>query len=287
MIEWLYKQKAGVYMISRSKKSKNESYAMTVMDNPLAVLAVAVMCIILGIVFIVSQTDNKPISRNDAVSYSGSFDHYDTAWKNYREIHFEDGSVYEVYPHTESSEFRERMESLEKGTRLHILVNPNNDYVAEVRTDTEELLNFEASQRELDAYDNGYVVLGIILIAAGVLLIAYVIGSTVDKKKEAERHAARKAKGNAPLRHADLSVRGRILLEADVNEYQICYRRVKTVNELIVNGQVYDEKKGLIEYAHKLYATVDGHKIQAGYDNKSNSYIKFDGQIIQRKKRLI
>jgi len=82
-------------------------------------------------------------------------------------------------------------------------------------------------------------------------------------------------------------VKSRILLEARVQGYQICYRRVKSTNELVINGRVYDEKKGIIEFAHKLCATVDGHEIEAGYDSDSYSYILFDGEMIQRKIRLI
>ena len=76
-------------------------------------------------------------------------------------------------------------------------------------------------------------------------------------------------------------------MEANVNGYQICYRRVKSVNELVINGRVYDEKRGIIEFAHKLCATVDQHTVEAGYDEESYSYILFDGELIKRKKRWI
>jgi len=269
-----------------SRKTENR-----ILDKPGLVLATGILGILLGIFFIVSQKDNKPIVRADALSYSGQFDHYDTAWKNYREIHFEDGSVYEVYPHTESSEFREKMKSLEKGTKLHLLVNPNNNFVIEVKTDTEELLNFELSQQEIDSYDNGYIGIGIFACVAGVFLLIFSIARSRYKQKEAARHAERKevkAKVDTPfLRYAEEPVKSRILLEARVQGYQICYRRVKSTNELVINGRVYDEKKGIIEFAHKLCATVDGHEIEAGYDSDSYSYILFDGEMIQRKIRLI
>ena len=72
-----------------------------------------------------------------------------------------------------------------------------------------------------------------------------------------------------------------------MNEYQICYRRVKSTNELVINGQVYDEKKGIIEFEHKLCATISGHNIEVGYDTESFSYMVFDGKTIKRKKRWI
>ena len=65
------------------------------------------------------QSINKPIRREEAVAYSGTFERYEVS-KNNREIVFGDGSCYSVYPHTEKKEFRAAMESLNKGTKLYI-----------------------------------------------------------------------------------------------------------------------------------------------------------------------
>ena len=90
-----------------------------------------------------------------------------------------------------------------------------------------------------------------------------------------------------PVRRADRSVKVRILLEARVEDYEICYRRVKSVNELVINGIVYDEKKAVIEFTHNLSAVVDGHTIEAGLSDDSYSYIMFDGECLANKQRLI
>jgi hypothetical protein len=277
--------------MNKTKKAKNNSYRKNIIDNPIAVLIMAFLAIPLGIFFIVSQAANKPIPREEALSYSGEFEKYETS-KNYCEIYFKDGSYYYVYPHTESYEFRNMMKSLEPGTKLYILVNPNNDYVVEVRTETEELLNFKISQQEIDSYDNGYIAIGIFACVAGVFLIIYVIGSTKYKRKENERDTLRKLQNpdktdSAVIRFSDAIQKNKILLKTNVAGYEICYRRVRFVNELVVNGRVYDEKKGILEFEHKLCAIVDGHDIEAGYDSDSCSYIKFDRTIVKRKKRLI
>lgn len=139
----------------------------------------------------------------------------------------------------------------------------------------------------------GYTVVGIIACAAGVLLIVYIIASTYLKRKEEERQALRDAKytdsetASAALRYADPEAKSRILLEAEVGGYNICYRRVKSVNELVINGLVYDEKKGIAEVEHELCALIDGHAIEAGYDEDGFSYISFDDEIVKQKKRSI
>ena len=89
------------------------------------------------------------------------------------------------------------------------------------------------------------------------------------------------------MRYANAVAKSKILLKANVQGYEICYRRVKSLNELVINGRVYDEKKRIVEFAHKLYATIDGHIVEAGCDDESYSYIIFDGEMIQCKKRWI
>ena len=232
----------------KQKSSKRHSFGDDIMKSKSSVLVVAIASIILGFIFVFSQNANAPIPRSEAVSYSGEFEEYEV-WRNYRTIHFKDGSSYEVYAHTETQAFQDMMKSLEKGTTLYILVNPNNDCVVEIRTDTEELLNFETSQKEIDSYDNGYIAIGIVACIGGVFLIWYVIASSNYKRKETARHTKKANIGivgqnDIALRRADYSVKSKTLLEATAEGYRICYRRVKSVNELVINGIVYDEKKG-------------------------------------------
>lgn len=69
--------------------------------------------------------------------------------------------------------------------------------------------------------------------------------------------------------------------------HSIVYRRIKGVNELVIDGNVYDEIEALIEYAHTLKAQVDGHLFEAEFDGKAHSYIKVDGQTVAKKLRLV
>ncbi len=89
------------------------------------------------------------------------------------------------------------------------------------------------------------------------------------------------------LRGADNVRKGRILLNANVKGFCIVYRRIRFVNELVVNGMVYDEKKAVIEFSHNLFVSIDGHTIEAGCPDDSDSYIRFDGQTVARKRRLL
>lgn len=109
----------------------------------------------------------------------------------------------------------------------------------------------------------------------------------VTEDNNAEVYGAQFAQNSWGLRRADNEVKSRTLLQAEESGFQIVYRRVKKVNELIVNGIVYDEYEALVEFPHTLSAVVDGHKIEVMYDDKSHMYIIFDGKQIAKKLRLL
>jgi cbb3-type cytochrome oxidase subunit 3 len=274
----------------KKNKKREVRWQERVMESRPAILTVAILGILLSLVFTLSELSNEPVTRDEAIAYTGEFVRYEV-WRNGRIIHFADGTTQEVYPHTEPASLARRMETLERGTVLHLLINPNNDYVAEIRTDTEELLNFESSQEDIKTYGYGYVGIGIFMLAVSVFLIGYVMFSWRNEKREEERHAKRskmrvEGENDRALRRAERT-RCRILLEASVDGYDICYRRVRKVNELVICGIVYDEMEALIELEHRLIAELDGHTFEAGFDEQSHSYISYDGERIAEKMRWI
>ena len=92
---------------------------------------------------------------------------------------------------------------------------------------------------------------------------------------------------NSPiLRPADMSVKHKVLLQVKIHDLDICYRRVRSTNELVINGNVYAEREGVIEVSHTLFACVNGHNISAGL-YRSYSVIAVDGMEVARKLRLI
>ena len=96
------------------------------------------------------------------------------------------------------------------------------------------------------------------------------------------------AQGNSvALRAVQNDIKNRILIDGNYLGHYICYRRAGRVNELVIDGYVYDELEILVETAHVLEATVDGHTIQVGFDGAMHSYIRIDGQRVAKKLRLI
>ena len=88
------------------------------------------------------------------------------------------------------------------------------------------------------------------------------------------------------LRIADKEIKHRVFLQARAFDLDICYRRVKHTNELVINGNVYDEFIGVYEPPHALQAQINGHYVEAGY-NGMHSVISVDGNIIAKKIRWV
>ena len=90
------------------------------------------------------------------------------------------------------------------------------------------------------------------------------------------------------LRVADMSVKNRILAEAELYGHKVVYRRVKKTNELVIDGKVYGEYTARVERSHILTAHVGGHAFAAGLGlGGSYSYIAIDGCEAVRKVRFI
>lgn len=278
------------------EKSASDVIFDKLLGNTLFLILCPVVCIAIGLfVFILPEFDNQPVTRAEAKTVSGSFEKYEV-FGNYRDLYFSDGTSYPVFPHTESAEFQKQMKAMEPGTHLTIAVHPKSGFVIEVRTDTEELMEFETAQQEIRRYGIGYICLGGVFFLLSIFISVYGFWQKAAAKKEEERQHRQLArtKTNAdgnftpPLRDAATTGKARVFLQTKRKGCSIQYRRLKEVNELVVNGKVYDEMKARIEFAHNLRAMVDGHCIEAGMEDGHSCnfcYIRFDGMTIARKKR--
>lgn len=92
---------------------------------------------------------------------------------------------------------------------------------------------------------------------------------------------------SSPLRRADEDVKCRVLLEHEYGGHRVCYRRVKRVNELVIDGQVYDEYEALVELPHTLTARIGGHTYEVGCNENSRIFFRVDGEQIESKIRLV
>ena len=112
------------------------------------------------------------------------------------------------------------------------------------------------------------------------------ISQHMENEAEFSEHIFSEIPNSAVIRKADRDAKHKVLLEKRVLYFDICYRRVKHINELVINGNVYAELEGVLEFAHTLEAHIDGHHITAGYAGM-HSFISVDGEVVAKKTRLI
>ena len=119
-------------------------------------------------------------------------------------------------------------------------------------------------------------------------IVIFIMGINSHRKLRALAGEEGETPADSPiLRQMDTEVKSRVLLDAEVYNYHIIYRRVKKTNELVINGNVYAEYIATAEMPHELTARVDGHQISAGLEMGSHSYISVDGNTVKRKMRWI
>lgn len=291
-----------------------DNIILALTKHPILQAVMLLICTAIGVfAFILpSIRDYAPIAREDAETHVGCFEDYQS-YDDYAAVKLSDGAWYQFDPHALPQTVEDALEATEPGTELSLTVNPKAGVVIELFRGTEELLNFESSQVAIQEYHRGYIRIGALFIVLPFVLIVLFRLIARAKKKEAERRAAHEAwqpktdsgKNSPTLREADMTKRGRILLEATIDlakpsegaeqaakdtpivRYAIVYRRLKAVNELIVNGIVYDEMKAVIEVEHVLSAVIDGHLIEAGVEDEVYSFIRVDGDTVKTKRRII
>lgn len=271
---------------------RNDSTADTaqkrrgILDRPPVILFAALVGIGFGIFFLFFQNTYKPIPREQAEVVTGEFEKYETA-DGYGGITLQDGTYCLMSADTVSSDLESAMAALEKGTQLHILINPRSRFVIEIRTDTAELLNLDAAQRAIRSKNSGSTILGVVLLAAGLLLVPYAIVSARNQKWENARLAETQTVGDSTALHPlDPADNGKTLLAAEAFHHNICYRKAKHIYMLAIDGTVYDELKTVLSSEHRLFARLDGHLFFAGFDEKLGSYIEADGKILKKKRRF-
>lgn len=272
------------------KKTKKQRRLQKQKKEMLYGLITGIVGLFLGVLFAGLGSYYPIATREEAVAYTGVLASIDEG-ENYFDLCFADGACHSLYPHTVGAELRDALASLPEGAVLHLLINPHTDYAAEIRTDAALLLDFEASQAEVDRYNNCYIWIGGFVSLCGLVMliaspIAYKSCQRGEKKRQMLRKSANDTEDSPVLRYADPDKKCRVFLEIQQDGLHICYRRVGRVNELVINGRVYDEYKALLEFSHALTARVGGHFVEAGFDGDQQSYILLDGVQIAEKTRL-
>lgn len=101
-----------------------------------------------------------------------------------------------------------------------------------------------------------------------------------------EETATQVINGYSPPLRVAATEKNRVFIETTVSDMNIVFRRVKYVNELVINGHVYDEYEAKFEKKHTLTGYYNNHKIEAVYDGQTTVKIFVDSQEVANKARF-
>ena len=215
----------------------------------------------------------------------------------------ESDTYYLVYEDNQTAEFEDAMSRMRPGTALTLYTapGPTDDdgeatiYACGVTAQDTVLLEQEAGLKAANAA--AWLFAGFLCLLSLLFLVnIFYWGVTAYTEKKRVDAAESFMSGQMPTagvrREAGTAMRYRVLATASNEAYQICFRRVKSATELVVNGRVYDEKKGFMSrFPHALFAVADGHRIEAGVGlgptGNRMHYILFDGQQVACYRRTL
>ena len=147
--------------------------------------------LILGTVFTFGQQYWKaPIERNDAVSVQAEYSYHTQRFirpdSHAVSIHCSDGEIYDIDAHCVTYDILDYLDTLQKGTRLDMLIHPNSDTILSLDVNGENILDFDEVIDDLNSANIGFLCLGIFMYLLAFCGAVRLIVIAVRKLKESK-----------------------------------------------------------------------------------------------------
>ncbi|MBR5233384.1 MAG: hypothetical protein IKW03_04165 [Clostridia bacterium] len=139
-----------------------------------------VFFIIAGFGLIAMHISNVDIiDKSEAKEITASFENYNyssskSGYIHYIDLGFSDAETMRIDSSLASWELIKLIKEIDKGTQLHMLVDDSRNLIMDLRTDKIVFINFEDARYDMKSDKTGLAVLGIIIVAGGVLSLLYV-----------------------------------------------------------------------------------------------------------------
>ncbi len=137
-------------------------------SRPCAIF-IAVLSLLMTLISAKFFLANSPIDKSEAIEKTAVFDFCDIQYgKNfslaYAVLFFENAEEEYIRGICVNQDLRKDIEAIKKGTELHILINPDNNYIVELKANEEEILNFDYAQKKLHQEGVSFLYLGIFML---------------------------------------------------------------------------------------------------------------------------
>ncbi len=168
-----------------SENQKRKHLNLTSAHSPVICIIGTVVAVLIAILFSVMPNVYEPVSREECTAVTSNFETFDKDSDDTIYLYFEGEDEeqwidYSCY----SNELYTKISALKKGDKLEMLINPNIDYIVELKHSGEEILNFDISQKAMyeDAKEMGKF--GYYIVAVAVVMLVVGIVRIVNEKKQ-------------------------------------------------------------------------------------------------------
>ena len=148
--------------------------------------------LILGTVFTFGQQYWKaPIEREEAISVEAEYSYHKTtsfrrADSHAVNIYCTDGEIYDIDAHCVTYDILDYLDTLQKGTKLDMLIHPNSDTILSLDVNGENILDFDEVIDDLNSANIGFLCLGIFMYLLAFCGAVRLIVIAVRKLKESK-----------------------------------------------------------------------------------------------------
>ncbi len=145
--------------------------------------------VMLGTVFTFGQQYLKaPIEREDAISVEAEYSYHTKRLirpdSHAVVIHCSNGEIYSIDAHCVTYDILDYFDTLEKGTKLNMLIHPNADTILSLDVNGESVLDFDEVIDDLNSANIGFLCLGIFMYILAVCGAVRLIAIAVRKYKK-------------------------------------------------------------------------------------------------------
>ena len=132
-----------------------------------------VLFLLIGFVFVCIGTGIRQVEREELKEVTVSLDRCVVIAGDFDRISLfdEDGNRYEIHAANGKQDLARKLEALDAGTELELLLHPE-DYVLGIYEDGTPILSWQAAMQEIKEEDHMFFFLGIVVWACGIVMFA-------------------------------------------------------------------------------------------------------------------
>ena len=131
------------------------------------------LCLLMGFVFVCIGTGIEQVEREELTAVTIRLDRCVVVAGDFDRISLfdEDGNRYEIHASNGKQNLARKLEALDAGTELELLLHPE-DYVLGIYEAGTPILSWQAAMQEIKEEDHMFSFLGIVVWACGIVMFA-------------------------------------------------------------------------------------------------------------------